>query len=91
ITEVVETTNEVHGMVEGMRLLGQGAGASGERMESSPEGGIEAFDSSAVLRTSVGSIDDTRDALAGLTQAGGYRNFLVFWDFAWYGFFPHSI
>ncbi|MCP4166073.1 MAG: hypothetical protein GY759_09295, partial [Chloroflexi bacterium] len=56
VTEVVETTNEVHGIVEGMRLLGQGAGASGERMESSPESSIAAFD--------VGSIDATRDALA---------------------------
>ena len=60
VAEIVETTDEVHGLVEGLRLPGEGSGTSGQGVESRTKGGIEAFD--------VGGIDDTRNALAGLTQ-----------------------
>ena len=63
VAEIVETTDEVHGLVEGLRLPGEGSGASGQGDESEKAKGdiMKTFD--------VGGIDDTWDLLGWFDAA----------------------
>ncbi len=47
-TEIVNTTNDIHPGVQGLRLASQRAGAASQHSEALVEGGIEPFDESGI-------------------------------------------